>query len=224
MPPAPPAASSASSAPPPPSASDAAAAPASLEPDVLVKIRDEVAWRVDAGFDPRDKIVDDVAAVMERDHVTGVRDAIARETDAKLDEHAKAEATWKGATDCDKLDRALAALERGGLLVRPYYHATSSDAQTAIEDEVARAQAAGKRVRGFVVFSEENVREAVREGRLVVFSGAVPFKQSAYTVISADVLGRLQAAGLHADWPYHDPAYAITISPLAWKKRRTLRP
>jgi hypothetical protein len=201
--------------------SAADAAPAAPSQETLAIIQTEIQWRVDGGFDARDVIVNRVAAFISlKEHRSDLGPLISSEVDQRLADHAAREATWKGRTDAEKIDRAFAALETDGILARQNFEDNEDNAEEAIAEEAKQAKAAGRKLRGWVYFTTEGTRQAVLEKKMVVYASAFSQSDGALAAVDSDVLARLQGAGLTADWPYRNAAYAITVSGLDWKKRR----
>ncbi|MCX5745948.1 MAG: hypothetical protein NT062_26010 [Proteobacteria bacterium] len=199
------------------------AVPAAPPAEVLAKIHQEVSWRVDGGYDTREQIAQRAAAAVARDWAGDVAGIVSRELDASLEAHAKAEATWQGLTDGDKLDRAFAALERDGILTRPHFLATQDEASEAMKGEMARAKSAGRQIIGWVYFTESDTHAAMTNKMMGLFASAPKPGDAASRVIIRKVIARLKAQGLSVDWPYEDLAYPINIIKLDWKKRRAVK-
>jgi len=169
---------------------------------------------VKAGYDSRDRIIDLVST-----KEGASRDLVAAEVDRALAEHAKEQATWKGRTDCDKLDAAFAALEKEGIFVRPHFETSQDAADPLLEAEAKRFRAAGRPVRGWAYWNESTTKLAIDEGSLFIIYGGLGKTDESWGAIAATIETRLKAAGLKAEWPYRTAAYPVNVT-LDWKKRR----
>lgn len=84
------------------------------------QMRAAIADEVKGGFAPREDIVENAVALFGDDRAApaDLETLAARLTDAALDEQRARERSWTTPTDCDRLERAFAALEARGVVVR----------------------------------------------------------------------------------------------------------
>jgi hypothetical protein len=198
--------------------------PVTAEPvrDHVADLRGFIANAVKAGYEDRKHIIES-AAELYRDDLPGqdLDLMAARMADQELAAQEKREQGWKTPTDCDRLDRAFAALDKSGIVARQNFSDCGTCGAAEIADEMEAARKAGKRVRGYTFFHEQDAEGAV-DGSLYLSYGALAEAEAAQLAIAREVVAALKHAGLDADW---NGRYETRILlKLDWKKRRFTKP
>ncbi|HEX7307695.1 DUF6891 domain-containing protein [Lentzea sp.] len=157
----------------------------------------------------------DLAEVAEDYLVTGDRRPVSRHQARALAdrlwlERVAEQESWQGETDPERLARAFARLDAGGIVAREHFTCCRTCGNAEIGDE------AGPGARGFVYFHAQST-EAAGHGLTLHYGG---FDDSAATTaaVGTEVVAALEAEGLAADWN-GDPGRAITVTPLEWRRR-----
>ncbi|RKT11465.1 hypothetical protein BX285_5415 [Streptomyces sp. 1114.5] len=119
---------------------------------------------------------------------------------------------WIGETDPERLARAFAALEAGGITAREDFTCCRSCG----EAEIGAAGAAD--ARGFVYFHSQCTESAAAGRGLSLLYGGFDGSPSTTTAIGHEVVAALAAVGLPAVWD-GDASHAIEIRPLLWRRR-----
>ena len=208
-----------------PASAFASAASLAKEPEpsavVLVKVREEIAFRVEAGFDSPSAIVDLALAAAGTDAGSPPSRAfVEREVLARLAEHMKAEETWKGPTVAERIERAFTKLERDGVFVVAFVGKSQDDANEIVRERAEAAKKAGKPIRGYAYFTQGDLKEALDSHSLLLFSSSLSTNDAAFRGVVELVIARLRESGLKVDWPFQHPAYVPSIKGVEWKKRR----
>lgn len=208
-----------------PASASASVASLPKEPEpsavVLVRVREEIAFRVEAGFDSPSAIVGLALAAVGTDaEPPPSRAFVEREVLARLAEHTRAEETWKGPTVAERIERAFTKLERDGVFVVAFVGKSQDDANEIVRERAEAAKKAGKPIRGYAYFTQGDLKAALVSHSLLVFSSSLSTNDAAYRAVVELVISRLRESGLKVDWPFQNPAYVPSITGVEWKKRR----
>ena len=183
-------------------------------------IREQARARVAEGYQSRDDIIDWLVDVFGDDYPGMDMESLAtRSTDAALVAQRREEATWKGATDCDRLDAAFARLEKGGILARQKYADCQNCGVSDISAEMEEAHKKGQRVVGYTFFHDQDVEGIVESGSLYLSYGAYADDDEASRKVGSRIVGALRSAGLDAQWS-GSVEDRIQLVDLTWHKRR----
>jgi len=203
---------------PRPATAPAEQAPVSpaLESDLL----DYATIDVAAGYAGREVIIAGLVEVLETDYPRPALEAAApRIVDELLAAHRAEEATWRGVTDCDRIDRAFAALDAAGILARQSYQDCSACAMAMIDGELEAAAAReAPRLRGYALFTDQDVETAVQEGVLAITHGDRDGTDAGRLAIGHEVVRALRDAGLEVEWS-GDLDHRIRVD-VTWHRRR----
>jgi hypothetical protein len=189
-------------------------------------IREVIRRRAAQGYDPDLAVVDGVCEALVDQHGAGadVEERVVRLAPGVLAELAAAQRTWPIPTDCDRLDRAFAALERGGVVARQHFTCCSTCGHAEIGAELDEARVRGE-VEGYVFFHWQDTARAVDGDGLMLSFGAAtgegthePAFLEASARIGARIVEALRAEGLAPAWS-GDPARRIEL-PITWRRRR----
>lgn len=159
----------------------------------------------------------DLAELAEEYLVTDDRRPVSREQAQSLAdrlwlERVAEQATWRGETDPERLTRAFTALQAAGITARENFTCCRNCGQSEIGGE-SRPDA-----RGFVYFHTQCTDSAAAGHGLTLLYGGFDGSSETTAAIGHEVVTALEAVGLHTEWD-HDPARAITITPLDWRRR-----
>jgi hypothetical protein len=137
---------------------------------------------------------------------------------AALAAHWEAQQDWPVRTDCDRLDDAFAALERGGVVARQNFTCCGTCGSAEIGDEMEVVSAAGVTVRGYVFFHMQDTDSAVEGDGLYLNYGATEDGEDAALAVAREIVAELEAHGLRTNWTGSwDQRIAVTLD---WKRRR----
>jgi hypothetical protein len=90
---------------------------------------------------------------------------------AAIREHLDAQSRWRDETDCDRLDRAFAVLERSGIVSRQNFSCCTNCGVAEIHDEMEEARRVGVYGRGYVLYHEQDTESAVAGGGICLAYG-----------------------------------------------------
>lgn len=130
------------------------------------------------------------------------------------------EATWPATTDCDRLDKAFAAMEKAGLVVEQDAGLTKSDGleivTEAYEDAVEDGEADG--IVGYCYYHGQDLDRVMASGDLWLAFGGFDGDQKRSVEISGLVKGALEDAGFAAQWSgsVHE---RILVRGIRWQRR-----
>ncbi|MFJ9795192.1 DUF6891 domain-containing protein [Streptomyces sp. NPDC101145] len=127
-------------------------------------------------------------------------------------ERVAEQALWQGETDPERLTRAFAALQEAGITARENFTCCRSCGQSEIGAEAAPD------ARGFVYFHTQCTDSAAAGHGLTLLYGGFDGSPETTAAVGHEVVAALEAVGLGAEWD-RDPARAITVTPLDWRRR-----
>ena len=129
---------------------------------------------------------------------------------------------WPLVTDCDRLDLAFGRLGESGIVCRQNFHADDQQGLVAIDEEMDREEAAGRKVRGYAYYHRRDIDLAIAGGGLFLSYGASDGEAEdddrADLGIGAEVVEALRQLGLAPQWS-GDGDTRIHL-PLQWQRRR----
>ncbi|MGC0318091.1 DUF6891 domain-containing protein [Kitasatospora acidiphila] len=127
-------------------------------------------------------------------------------------ERVAEQAGWQGITDPERLTRAFAALDEAGITARENFTCCRGCGQSEIGAE------GQPDARGFVYFHTQCTDSAAAGHGLTLLYGGFDGSAETTAAIGHEVAAALEAVGLPTEWN-HDPSRAITVTPLAWRRR-----
>ncbi|MFE5540591.1 DUF6891 domain-containing protein [Streptomyces sp. NPDC056492] len=127
-------------------------------------------------------------------------------------ERVAEQAAWQGETDPERLARAFTALQAAGITARENFTCCRGCGDSEIGGE------AGPGARGFVYFHTQCTDSAAAGHGLTLLYGGFDGSSRTTASIGHEVMAAVAAVGLQAEWD-GDPGRAITITPLAWRRR-----
>jgi hypothetical protein len=182
------------------------------------EVLDEISVLVRSGFYDEESILE---IVCEEMHEPGELAPAA--VSAAIDEcsrlHVAEQAGWPAVTDCDRLERAFAALTKRGIIALENAGNTQSDGYS---DFVERYEASKKKkaVIGYCFYHGQDLERAVRgEGLYLAFGPADPEdEEAAGARIGGMVKEELERTGLAVEWN-GTFSKRIAVPTLVWQRR-----
>jgi hypothetical protein len=138
--------------------------------------------------------------------------------DQAIAQQLQEERSWPRHTDCDALDVAFAALERGGIAARHDYACCQTCGHNDIQAELAQ----GRDVRGYVFYHRQDTEKALAGYGLMLSYGAMSSDERAQLKIGQQIVFALRDAGLEVAWS-GNPYERIYIRHFQWQRRFPLR-
>ncbi|MEU8433802.1 hypothetical protein AB0F18_12910 [Streptomyces sp. NPDC029216] len=187
--------------------------PLDLDEEERAELEERVREVLVGGYASRAKL----AELAEDYLVSGDRRPVSREqAEALADrmwlERVAEQSAWQGETDPERLTRAFTALHEAGITARENFTCCRSCGQSEIGGE------GGPDARGFVYFHTQCTDSAAVGHGLTLLYGGFDGSSETTTAIGHEVVAALAAVGLRSEWD-QDPARAITVTPLDWRRR-----
>lgn len=186
----------------------------------------ELRRRAALGYGTDAEIVACMIETLQEEHGdrAGLAERVRRLAREAFAAQAALERSWPVPTDCDRLDRGFAALERSGIVARQHFSCCQMCGQAEIGDEVEAASAKAP-VRGYTFFHMQDTAAAAAGGGLHLAYGAVMPEgmteaqwNRAAVVVGHAVVAALRVEGLSATWS-GDVNERIHVA-LTWRRRR----
>lgn len=190
---------------------------------LLAEARELAGWRVADGYLSREDIIG--LALDAADGRASLKKDIEKLVDDELSAHRAREAEWRYPTDPDRLTRAFATLERQGILARERFadcrKCGLADMKLLREDLLEQ----GKRVDGYVFFTDQDADGVSQSGELVLEFGSFRSSDESRDRVADRIEAALSAEGLSAvrERDDEDEPYFV-LSELSWQRRRFTRP
>ncbi|MET9700722.1 hypothetical protein ABZY31_27920 [Streptomyces sp. NPDC006529] len=198
-----------------------------LDPAVRAQVEERVRLALRCGYAGRAELAELAEDYLVSGEVRPVSAAQAHELAVRLWRERLAEqAEWTGETDPERLSRAFAALEAGGITARENFACCRGCALAEIRGDGAED------ARGFVFFHRQCTEGAAEGGDLFLYYGAYPEAADGETAegpeadgaavadeaVGREVTAALDGVGLRWQWDgsAHD---AIRVTGLDWRKR-----
>jgi hypothetical protein len=184
-----------------------------MTPELEEEIANGARSQVAAAFDDADEIVECLCEIYSDDAPEEeVRPVAERATAEAVREHLAAEKTWPIPTDCDRLDRAFAALEKAGVVARQNWTCCQTCGHAEIGAELADDSI------GYTFYHQQDTESAVEGYGICLAYGATSDAPGATAAIARRVVEVLEREGLRVDWNGSTDR-RIEVS-LDWKRRR----
>jgi hypothetical protein len=190
--------------------------PPALAPEVAARAEGYVRGMLRDGYAGIEALIRETVYLMEDGEGSSpISPAQAREIVERLwVEQVDEQEAWTEPTDPDRLERAFAALEDGGIVAREDFTCCRGCGMTEIGAEVDD----GSTVRGFVFFHHQGTRAAAEGHGLSLYYGGFDGSEQTTMAVGHEVVAALTSAGLSTEWD-GDPGKAIDVAPLEWRKR-----
>lgn len=187
------------------------------------EIRAFIARRVAEGFDSEEEIVEDTIECFsdelgESDELNNMVAELAREL---MKEHQQNELSWKGDTDCDKLDRAFSELEDSGIVARQNFTCCQTCGHAEIWEEIESARQDEREVKptGYVFYHMQDTERAVDDGMLYLAYGAADNTDDMAIRTAQKISEILRKHGLSVSWN-GSLDKRIEVDKMTWRRRR----
>ncbi|MEU6733220.1 DUF6891 domain-containing protein [Streptomyces physcomitrii] len=182
-----------------------------LPKDVRAEIEEYVRELLRVGYASRDQLAEAAERWLSDEDEQPVSAAQARQLVEALwqERHAQTR-RWPEVTDPDRVSRAFAELDAGGLTARENFACCRDCGLGALAE-------GGGPDRGFVFFDQQSAEHAAAGGGLTLYYGA--FRPGwAPREIGHEVVAALERAGLRAQWD-GELADTLRVPELHWRKR-----
>jgi hypothetical protein len=161
-----------------------------------------------------DQVVDLLSDEYEPETIRPAAVRLAESLTAELIEGSR---SWPSVTDCDRLDRAFAALESGGIIARQNFSCCGTCGAGEIWEEMEAQRERGREIRGYAFFHEQDTDSAVEGYGLYLSYGSTEEDEGPALQIAQEIVNALKNEGLQTDW---DGTWEKRIGvELNWKKR-----
>lgn len=173
---------------------------------------------VRGAFAPRNEVwyaVDDICEQGEDPDT--LRAFASSELERLWADQRKLEATWTGATDCDRLDKAFADLEERGVVCRQDFTCCGNCGAAEIGAELNEAEQRGVHVRGYAFYHQQDTERAVEGQGVYLNYGAEKEGEAAALTIAHEIVTTLKHHGLEPVWN-GSIGQRIHV-PLVWRRR-----
>lgn len=178
---------------------------------------------VEAGFSSDEQIVERaIRRYAGQGEYLALRDLARELVGFASGRHLLRQREWPLVTDCDRLELAFGRLGESGIVCRQNFHADDRQGLEAIDEEMDREEAAGRKVRGYAYYHRRDIDLAIAGGGLFLSYGASDGEadddDGADLGIGAEVVEALRHLGLKPQWSGEGDA-RIHL-PLQWQRRR----
>jgi hypothetical protein len=139
------------------------------------------------------------------------------ETDKAFAAQLNVQRQWPAVTDCDRLDRAFADLNRSGIVARQNFACCTNCGHAEIGAEVEDAEKLGTKVTGYAFFHFQDTERAVVHGDLFLTYSDLAGDQTAGVRIGQNIVEALRRHGLAVEWNgSFDKAILVKLK---WQRR-----
>lgn len=183
------------------------------------KMRELVSVLVARGFNTRQDIIESTSSSFaDLPNRSLIRLAVEKLVGAELERHYRCQETWPEITDCDRLDHAFSELNGNGILARHDATCCDSCAGAEVCKEMSNLIDAGKKIRGYTFYHQQDTDQVAEDGQLFLSYGTASADDESPLVIAKEVCAVLRKYGLNTEWN-GSISSRIQIT-LDWKKRR----
>ena len=187
--------------------------------DVFEDLRAFVAYRVREGFESVHEIIENATDYVYETHGhDDLRPEIRRITAELLVAYRAEQTGLEEPTDCDRVDKAFATLNRKGIVARQDFSCCNNcgfiEIWNEIEEEEKRQQ-----VEGYVFYHLQAAETAIKSGQLLMAYGCVEENASTFVRVADKIVAELRHVGLNASWGgtvYHP----IVVEGIVWHRYR----
>ncbi|MGC5362399.1 DUF6891 domain-containing protein [Streptomyces sp. DT24] len=184
-----------------------------LDDEIRGELEEEIRLALRGGYDTVATLTETAEERLAEKSAGPVGAAQARQLVERLWlERVEEQERWTDVTGADRLERAFAALEEGGITAREHFACCRSCGVGEIHAD-GRADA-----RGFVFFHAQSTEWAVKTGGLTLYYGGFDESEETTAAVGREVVAGLRAAGLAVEWN-GAPDRAIEVPEIDWRKR-----
>lgn len=190
--------------------------------DTIAEMTEWINDLVAGGFDSEQEIAESAPEIFEDEveDAEQLRDPARRLTRESIEKHLSEQKSWPDVTDCDRLDNAFNELEESGIISRQNFSCCGTCGSYDIGEPIKEAMDAGRDVRGYTFYHQQDTEAAVEGHGLCFAYGAIEDGEDAALKIAHEITRVLKKHELHPEW---DGSWNKRIVlPLDWKRRRTL--
>jgi hypothetical protein len=148
--------------------------------------------------------LEETVAFFLEEHDEADAEAVTKACEAEIEkafaDHIAAQSTWPEVTDCDRLDRAFAALNAGGIVAEHDFTCCQTCGLAEIGEPIQAALDAGIDVSGFTFYHAQDTDSAVEGHGLYLTYGHVDGGETSGVAIGRIIVSALNEAGLETDW------------------------
>jgi hypothetical protein len=187
------------------------------------EVRQFIRKQVAGGFLDADEVEQSAMDCFEHDFVGKHLDAAILkriagvETDKAFAEQLDAQRQWPAVTDCDRLDRAFADLNRRGIVARQNFTCCNTCGHAEIGEEIEAERKSGTKVIGYTFFHLQGTEGAVAHGDLYLAHGDLAGDEAAGVKIGRAIVESLERHGLAVEWNgSFDKAVRVKLT---WQRR-----
>jgi hypothetical protein len=187
--------------------------------EVLEDLRSFIAYRVREGFESIHDIIENATNYAYETHGRDdLRSAIQRITAELVVVHRAEQVGWEGATDCDRLDEAFAALNRQGIGARQDFSCCNTCGFAEIWDEIEKEEQR-QPVEGYVFYHLQCTERAIESGQLLMAYGSIEDDTESLRRVATKIVAELRRVGLSASWQ-GTAEHPIVVDGIVWRRRR----
>lgn len=178
-----------------------------------------IEMQVRAGFDDRETIIGAaIDQMIDQYSLEWLDEQVPMLTDKLLAQHFAGQQAWLQETDCDRLDEALAELDRNGVIARQNFTCCQTCGHAEISAEIQETERF-RPVRGYVFFHQQDTETVLEYGYLHLAYGAVSGREDESTEIGYEIVDTLERAGLSVIWN-GSIGKRIRVENIHWQRRR----
>lgn len=133
-------------------------------------------------------------------------------------EKRKAEKTWPKVTDCDRLDRAFAALQKRGVVTDHDAGYTQSDGIDTVYELYREAGGPKSAFVGYCFYTWQDLESAVAGGGLMLAYGHFTDNETKGVEIGRLIREEFERAGFEVDWD-ENPRTRVHVPAFRWQRR-----
>ncbi len=177
--------------------------------------------RVAEGYNDADEIAEGLIVLFgedaRQDGAEDLDEVAEAATQAAMAAHLAAQASWPAITDCDRLDRAFAALEREGIVARQNFTCCQTCGHAEIGGPISEWTGDQPAI-GYTFFHWQDTESAADGQGLRLAYGATQPGDDATVAVGRAVANALDREGLKVTW--NGSLRTRIAVAMDWKKRR----
>jgi hypothetical protein len=187
--------------------------------NVLKDLRAFISYRVREGFESVHEMIENATEYVYETH--GREDfgpKIRRITAELLAVHRAEQTGWEKTTDCDRIDKAFATLNRMGIVARHNFSCCNNCGFIEIWDEIEEEEKHHP-VEGYVFYHLQAIEAVIESGQLLMAYGCVAEDEVTFVRVAEKIVAELRHVGLNTSWGgtvYHP----IVIEGIVWHRCR----